>query len=239
MLEAMQVTIAEMAAAREARAMAQMTLLGRHKGAVVVCLTMNIAGPVKMNRRIEQAFDWGLSEVRAVLAPQKLHFSHAIREKTGTEAIFCVEGDAMEIKRRLCALEDGQDVGRLLDIDVLYGLGEKVSRTELGLSARKCLLCDQPAPVCARSRAHSVEELRARTEQIIRAHFEREFARRVGETAQQALLFEVAVSPKPGLVDRLNAGAHADMDLFTFMQSACALGEYFEACARTGLAFRE
>ena len=114
MQETMQVTVAEMAAAREARAMAQMTLLTRFKGAVVVCLTMNIAGPVKMSRQVERAFDWGLRQVRAVLAPNKLLFSHAIREKTGPEAIFCVEGDAMEIKRRLCALEDGQDIGRLL-----------------------------------------------------------------------------------------------------------------------------
>ena len=238
MQETNQVTVADMSAAREARAMAQMELLSRYPGAAVVCLTMNIAGPVKLDDQIEQAFVWGLREVRAVLAHEKLLFSRIIREKTGPEAVFCVEGDATGIKRRLCVLEEGPSIGRLLDIDVLHGQGKKVSRTELGLPVRRCLLCGQPAPVCARSRAHSVQELRNRTSQIIEKHFEEEFARLTGEMAQRALLFEAAVSPKPGLVDRMNAGAHDDMDFFTFVSSACALREYFEACARTGLAFR-
>ena len=176
MEQTMHVTVADMMAAREARAMAQMTLLSRHPGAVVVCLTMNIAGPVKQSPEIERAFDWGRNAAAAVLAPHKCFFAHAIREKTGPEAIFCVEGDAMEIKRRLCALEDSSPIGRLLDIDVLYGQGEKVSRTDLGLPPRMCLLCGQDAPVCARSRAHSVDDLRAKTSMIIREHFEGEFA---------------------------------------------------------------
>ena len=73
---------------------------------------------------------------------------------------------------------------------------------------------------------------------IIDAHFEAAFAKRTAENAQRALLFEVAVTPKPGLVDRHNAGAHRDMDVFTFIDSACALRPYFETCARIGLAHR-
>ena len=46
------------------------------------------------------------------------------------------------------------------------------------------------------------------------------------------------MTPKPGLVDRHNAGAHRDMDVFTFIDSACALRPYFETCARIGLAHR-
>ncbi len=38
----------------------------------------------------------------------------------------------------------------------------------------------------------------------------------------QAALYEVGVTPKPGLVDRNNPGAHTDMDHFTFMASASA-----------------
>ena len=232
------VTIEEMAAARESRAMAQMTLLSRHKNAVVVCLTMNIAGPVKRSRRIDRAFSEGEHVVRAVLSPHKMHFAHAIHEKTGCEAIFCVEGDPFEIKRRLCALEDAQPIGRLWDIDVLFGMGEKVSRTQLGLPPRKCLLCDQDAPVCARSRAHSVDELLAKTNDLIDAHLSEQFILRTAQQAQRALLTEVAVSPKPGLVDRENTGAHRDMDVFTFLDSACALRDYFASCTRIGLAHR-
>lgn len=47
------------------------------------------------------------------------------------------------------------------------------------------------------------------------------------ERAKQALLVEVSATPKPGLVDRSNSGAHRDMDYRTFVDSAEALEPYF------------
>ena len=232
------VTVADMMQAREARFVMQRTLLSRYPGAALVCLTMNVAGPVKTTPAIERAFAWGEAQIQAVLAAHAVLFHAAIHEKTGPEAVFAVQGDAKEIKRRLCALEDGCAMGRLLDIDVIAADGEKIARTQLGLPPRKCLLCGQDAPVCARSRAHSVAALFDRTHAIIDAHFADAYAARVGEQAQRALLCEAAITPKPGLVDRANAGAHEDMDVFTFIDSACALRTYFEACAREGLARR-
>ena len=52
--------------------------------------------------------------------------------------------------------------------------------------------------------------------------------------ACQALLYEAAVTPKPGLVDRANNGSHRDMDFFTFQASAAALWPYFARCVRIG-----
>lgn len=235
----MQVTVAEMMAAREARAQMQRTLLSRYPGAVLVCLTMNIAGPVKTDAEIERAFDWGKAQIRAILAPQTSCFEAEIHEKTGPEAVFAVRGDAGEIKRRLCALEDGCPMGRLLDIDVLATGGEKLSRTAFGLPPRRCLLCGEVAAVCARSRAHSADVLFERAKAIIRKHFADAFAQKTAQLAQRALLTEAALAPKPGLVDRLGPGAHRDMDLFTFIDSACALRPYFEECVRTGMAHGE
>lgn len=232
------VTVADMMQAREARFIMQRTLLARHPGAALVCLTMNVAGPVKTTPQIERAFAWGVEKIQAVLAGNETLFHAAIHEKTGPEAVFAVRGDAREIKRRLCALEDGCAMGRLLDIDVIAPDGEKIARTQIGLPPRKCLLCGKDAPICARSRAHTVDELFDWTHAIIGEHFAEAYAARVGEQAQRALLVEVAVTPKPGLVDRANAGAHADMDVFTFVDSACALRTYFETCAREGIARR-
>ena len=100
------VTVPDMMNAREARAQAQRMLLERHPGASVVCLCMNIAGPVKRTEKIERAFAWGASAVRAVLEPYETLFDAEIHEKTGPEAMLCLHGDAQEIKRRLCFLED-------------------------------------------------------------------------------------------------------------------------------------
>ena len=96
----MQVTVADMMAAREARAQMQQALLARHPGAVVICLTMNVAGPVKTDAQIERAFAWGKAGVLAVLAPQKRLFAAEIHEATGPEAAWAVEGDARRCSRR-------------------------------------------------------------------------------------------------------------------------------------------
>ncbi|HHU17362.1 MAG TPA: triphosphoribosyl-dephospho-CoA synthase CitG [Clostridiales bacterium] len=55
--------------------------------------------------------------------------------------------------------------------------------------------------------------------------------------AEKALLYEVSATPKPGLVDRNNAGAHHDMDYYTFLDSSIALMDYFYNCAMAGLTF--
>ncbi|MEA4965478.1 MAG: triphosphoribosyl-dephospho-CoA synthase CitG [Oscillospiraceae bacterium] len=62
-------------------------------------------------------------------------------------------------------------------------------------------------------------------------------ASRIGTRAMEGLLFEVAATPKPGLVDRANSGAHHDMDFFTFLSSAAALSPCFTRFAQLGTAY--
>lgn len=61
------------------------------------------------------------------------------------------------------------------------------------------------------------------------------FARKIESIAIRSLLYEVSASPKPGLVDRKNNGAHKDMDFFTFIDSSVVLGEFFYSCTMTGI----
>ena len=46
---------------------------------------------------------------------------------------------------------------------------------------------------------------------------------KIASLAIEAMLYEVSATPKPGLVDRNNCGAHKDMDFFTFMSSAVSI----------------
>jgi len=55
--------------------------------------------------------------------------------------------------------------------------------------------------------------------------------------ASKAVLYEVTASPKPGLVDRYNNGAHTDMDFFTFMASSSALNRGFLEIAQVAKEF--
>ncbi len=53
----------------------------------------------------------------------------------------------------------------------------------------------------------------------------------ISQLAVRALLCEVTTTPKSGLVDRDNSGAHRDMDIHTFIRSAVSLGPYFSTVA--------
>ncbi|WP_029758778.1 triphosphoribosyl-dephospho-CoA synthase CitG [Fusobacterium nucleatum] len=52
----------------------------------------------------------------------------------------------------------------------------------------------------------------------------------VAKLATKALLYEVSISPKAGLVSRLSNGSHKDMDFYTFIDSALSLSHYFSEC---------
>lgn len=60
------------------------------------------------------------------------------------------------------------------------------------------------------------------------------FCAYVAELAIRSMLYEVSASPKPGLVDRFNSGAHKDMDFYTFMASTAALSHALYQCAIEG-----
>lgn len=225
-----------MLAAREERAARQREMLERH-GVPLISFSLNIAGAIKDTPLIRRAFLEGIRRVEGVLAAERIPVLETQRlfRFTGCEALWAVRGDAERIKKRMILCEEADDLGRLFDLDVIGSDGTHLSRGE----ERKCLICGQPVRACARSRAHSGEEVFRRSCGIMTAYFENRFIQRVALRAEKALLYEVCVTPKPGLVDRLNNGAHRDMDLFSFLSSAAALRPYFEQAARLGVQCRD
>jgi triphosphoribosyl-dephospho-CoA synthase len=59
-------------------------------------------------------------------------------------------------------------------------------------------------------------------------------SQQIATAAEQALFYEVALTPKPGLVDRANNGAHADMNFTTFIDSITALAPYLAQYVAAG-----
>lgn len=230
----MEVSLTEMLEAREKRAWRQRKLL--KLGRTMICFTMNIAGPIKNSPLIGSGYDLGKRLLLGQLDVAGVAVSdfEEVREKTGNECILLTDAEPLAVKAITAELEDCAPIGRLFDMDVLRPDGSKVERQELGLPGRRCLLCGESAQVCARSRKHSVEELQAKTREILREAVDEADSREAARYACQALLYEVAITPKPGLVDRENSGSHRDMDFFTFQASAAALQPYFAQCVRIG-----
>jgi len=214
--------------AREARAARQGRWLSQHEDCCLVSMTLNIAGPVKRTPLIEDGFRAGLALVDDTLT--NLGLSVLRGEEwllnTGCEAFRLVQGSAAEVKRAMVGVEQSCPFGRLLDIDVLGPDRIPLSRTQLGLPGRRCLVCGEAAQVCGRSQRHSYEQLRDVTNELIQTHLMQARADRIAALACRSMLYEVLVTPKPGLVDRANSGSHSDMDVFTFAASAAAITPY-------------
>ena len=228
MMEGKRVELPAMLDARERRAFLQMQLVQKY-GKALISFTLNIAGPVKVFPLSVRTFEEGLRLIRICCGEYGIPILHEeiLREYTGYEAFLAADADPAYVKRVLTSLEDDHSLGRLFDIDIIRPDLSKVSRKELGKEERRCLICGGPAFVCSGRRLHSVEELQERTVQIMWDYFAFRFADDTAMTACRALLYEVMATPKPGLVDRDNTGAHDDMDIFTFETSALALLPYF------------
>lgn len=257
------ITLTEVLDARENRAALQKEMLDSlpPENSALICLTLNIVGPVKVFPYTIPAYETGLAMIREclLLLGADITAFREIRENTGYEAFFAVTApSACDIsfsasglcsprinfagfpsicKYQLTLLEESHPLGRLMDMDVLGPTGEKVSRTELGFSERTCLLCGNPAFLCGRSRTHTASELVTREIRIIRDFFTERFSNHVGLLMQKALLYEVNTTLKPGLVDRVHNGSHRDMNHRSFVDSAYGLTPYFIQVTRMGMEF--
>ena len=231
-------SVERMAERREKRVLEQREMLDRGgESRCVVCIGLNIAGPNKRGGLIDAAF---AEAVECFVSNAGIHKAiadgngvelHIVNENTGIEALIALDADAAEMKRICVEIEERHPVGRLFDMDVIAKNGLKLGRSE----PRKCLICSENASICARSRAHSVEELQKRTGEMLAEHF----ANMLAKAAENALVSEVNVTPKPGLVDRLNSGANADMDAGTFLRSAAALRPFFASMAKLAIGYAQ
>lgn len=233
MTNARPVTVADMLDARDRRAERQKRFLETLP--VLICLTMNIPGPIKASTEILAAFREGVRRVQSAVGARPILYEAF----TGPEAYVPLNADAEAVKREMCRIEDEEPLGRLFDLDVLAKNGEKCCRSALGLPPRSCLLCGKPAFECARSRAHSVPELSKEVSRRIDEWRRETLPERIAEAAVNALIREAETTPKPGLVDRRNNGSHPDMSLEMLIRSARSLKPYFRECARAGMKLEE
>lgn len=233
----MEVTLQEILDSREKRVQTQKELLEKYEKPLV-CFTMNISGPEKMSRDIAIAFAMGERLLKNALQ-QQLVYATAHTPDTGAEGFYVVDMEAQQLKKLVLEIEEIDPIGRLFDMDVIDTTGKKVSREDVGYPRRKCLLCDEDAVVCASRRTHSLEKLRHTTGFLLYLTARKWMCEYIGTWAYYALTQELSTTPKPGLVDRNNAGAHKDMTPRHFFASADALRPFFNRFAEQGFLTRD
>lgn len=154
------VSIEQLLVARDERAARQLAALDLFNKPVV-SITVVMPGPVKdgaLPRRILGAALHELASLTKVRHWRVLSH-HVVWQDTGPEALVVVDAEPELLKASTIDLEDQHPLGRLWDLDVIAPGPRLLSRKQLGAPARRCLICDQPAFECGRSRRHSIEDL--------------------------------------------------------------------------------
>ena len=157
------ITLQELLESRDRRAAHQRELLEKYPGCVLLCLTVQLPGPEKRNSLSLKIASAGVNAVKECFTP----VYEELRDlPTGYEGYFILEGDPLEIKRAAARIEETNRLGRLMDLDVV-GLDGPVSREEIGLGERPCLICGKPVRYCMRAGTHSREELLKKIEELV------------------------------------------------------------------------
>lgn len=235
------VSVEDMMRARDERVQVQNEMLAAAASfpapTALLSFGMNIPGAVKQTPLIRSGFLFGKERLTELLQREghPILGTHELRRVSGDSWLCLIAAPPEAVKRLAVALEDSEPLARLFDIDVLDSKGQKLSREDFSLPPRRCLLCEEAAVVCARSRAHSVEALFSRCESLLREAFplSASFFSALENHAALSLLDEVYAAPKPGLVDRIDSGAHADMKFEDFILSTAAITPFLREMAVT------
>ena len=212
---------------------------------ISISLTINIPGIPKSSEQIKLFFSECLSDLKRFLLSHRIIIDEK-REITQLDAagdfylvpMHSSEITAIAIKEQTEVFEMEHPLGRLLDVDITDDKGNPVSSGK----AKSCYFCnDHPAVYCMRKQTHDYSEMRSLIEKEVTIFLSERRKIRVSKDlsvfALKALLHEVSLSPKPGLVDRFSNGSHSDMDFATFLNSSAVLSVYFREIAEFGFSF--
>lgn len=162
------VSLPTLLASREARQVRQQEWLASH-ALTLISFTVVAPGAVKDSVLTRRIFNHGfrallqLAERSGWEIKKQRSFTHTC----GALGLLAINAPADRVKHATIELEQHHPLGRLWDIDVLTPTGEILSRRHFSLPARRCLVCQQDAAICARQQLHPLAELHQRMEALL------------------------------------------------------------------------
>ncbi len=212
------------------------------KGYATVSINFNIPGYPKTDEHISTAFEAVCFELTNYLKAIRLPIIEEATQKACDEAgdIFLIpfkqdDINLSNLKQQLETFEQTHPLGRLLDVDLF-------DRNDKPISSHKqkgCFICkDKYALYCMRHQTHTYEELRNQIHTKINdfntSYHKTRICKKLTEYATWAILTEVSILDKPGLVSPNSNGSHTDMNYHTFIASVSAISTYFTDIAKMG-----
>ncbi|MDD2575116.1 MAG: triphosphoribosyl-dephospho-CoA synthase [Acholeplasmataceae bacterium] len=122
--------------------------------------------------------------------------------------------DPHRLKKVFIEIEETHPLGRFIDFDV-HCSDNSLSRSDFGLTNRKCLICEKEAWVCIKERTHNPADLTM----IVKDNVHYYVKQVLEEVLVKSFLLELDLEPKFGLVTKSSNGSHQDMN-YDIMKSS-------------------
>lgn len=131
----------------------------------LIQMSLNVPGANKCPARGEPLLLWGDEQLRGMFS--RLLQVHCQADLLGPWAIYMTASAAIETKMRCCAIEEKTTFSRLLDLDVFSSTGQCVGRQQLNLEQRKCIVCQEDAKECMRTKRHDRTMINETLQQLL------------------------------------------------------------------------
>jgi len=156
----------EVLAGREDRAHRQQDLL--KDGGFIVQITLNVPGwPKHLEGEEAIIVKFHNYFIKSFSAIPKYETIYSNAAGLCCLMLYCgSDSSALAAKRIAVRLEEEKNGGRIVDMDVVMK-DRTISRADLKLSPRSCIVCGKDAKTCAKQQKHSNEEVRAAAEKIL------------------------------------------------------------------------
>ncbi len=199
----------------------------KEQGLDVITIKCNVCGNNKNVASFEFLKKYFLNQIIETFNVYKYDYYESA---DGNYYLVQIKSDSeLKVKHQLIALEDGV-FGRMIDLDLYTSTTKSVSRRDLGVAPRSCIVCSDETTLCMRSGKHTVVEVVEKSHDIVKS----DLVNYVVKLVKQAMYDEVIAEPKFGLVTKNTSGKHQDMDYNTFASSIEAITEEIGEYAYVG-----
>lgn len=127
--------------------------------------------------------------------------------------------DIISIKHCLMHIEETHPLGRFIDLDLFDTPHRSISRSEIDAPLRTCMLCESPAIECMRNHNHHPYEIIQHIEKNVISYLQRDMKKQI----DLAIISELELEDKFGLVTKSSSGSHFDMNYQLMIQAKDAI----------------
>ncbi len=211
-------------------------------------LTLNIPGYPKSNELLSNLFTQILDDLLIYLQANRIIIENKKEILRADEAgdFYLVQlkkntqTNLQKIKQLTENFEEKHKLSRLIDVDIFNKDGVSISSGK----EKPCYFCSEFSAIsCMRNKWHSYTEISDKifkeTSLFLNERSKEKLIHNLCNFAQRALLYEISISNKPGLVCFEEPGVHTDMNFFTFLNSTSALTPYFKEFCELGYMYQE